>query len=279
MQSVMIRRLAEGDVSQVLDLMDSIECLALCDWENEELFRAQLANRKSVMLAAVNDKKLVGALVGGAFGKRGMICHAAVAPDLQLGNGIGTKLVHEAIAQFRQVGVEKVHLIVTAGNDDAVRYWTRRGFTPDSQCLTLERDVADEELSADSVSDFSHAQCDCLSRLVQEIQASGNEWLDAAVLEESISDENCLLLGREDPQGRALGIAGIFGFRAQISYLTAASAPDFQVVLNAALDRIRTKGVRRIHARVDRQDPSLPHWYDAGFSEQQGETTLEFALR
>ncbi len=109
MSDIQVARMSALDVLDVLGLMKADELLAFCSWENAALLHSQLKRDSSVMLVAKADEVLVGALIGGAFACRGMICHVAAEKG---GNGVGTQLLECALADFRQRKVSNVHLIV-----------------------------------------------------------------------------------------------------------------------------------------------------------------------
>lgn len=274
---VSIGRLTENDVTEAVKLMFAIDSLAMCEWENLELFRSQAINKRAVTLAARIDNQVIGSLVGGGFGRRGMICHAAVAPHMRGAFGVGRRLFESAVEEFRNFHIERIHLIVTAGNTAAREYWKRKNFVEDPWHVTLERDLHVEPLPCEGVFPVSKEHLGTVHQLLKK-QPERTEWCDESCLKESIQDPNCVMLCKEDQQGTSVCIGGAFGFRAQISSLIASSVEHFFALLNAALERFRAAGIYRIHTRVSREDPFLTQWFAAGFSEQVGETTLELAL-
>ena len=74
------------------------------------------------MLAAV-----VGAVLCGHDGRRGLIYHLAIAPAYQ-GRGIGKLLVGECIAQLRDTGIVRALILVARDNSGAHSFWLRSGW-------------------------------------------------------------------------------------------------------------------------------------------------------
>jgi ribosomal protein S18 acetylase RimI-like enzyme len=58
----------------------------------------------------------------------GAIQNLGIVPDYR-GGGLGTMLLFRALEGFRDSGIKRVHLEVTAQNDGAIRLYRRLGFT------------------------------------------------------------------------------------------------------------------------------------------------------
>ncbi len=80
-----------------------------------------------LFLVAETDGKIVGSLIGGYDGRRGMLYHLAVCAD-QRGQGIGEALMNEMEARLRARGCVKIYLLVTPENLDVVDYYQKRGW-------------------------------------------------------------------------------------------------------------------------------------------------------
>lgn len=93
---------------------------------------AMIANKMKVqpelLLVAVLDGVLVGAVMAGFDGVRGWIHHLAVAPEARR-RGIATALVRAAEAGLRRLGCPKVNLQVRASNTAVVAFYEALGFT------------------------------------------------------------------------------------------------------------------------------------------------------
>ena len=80
-----------------------------------------------LFLVAECDQKIIGAVMGGFDGRRGMIYHLAVQPSFQ-GQGIGSQLMDEVEARLRGKGCLKSYLLVTSDNGDVETYYQNRGW-------------------------------------------------------------------------------------------------------------------------------------------------------
>lgn len=73
------------------------------------------------------ERGIVGTILSGHDGRRGMLYHAAVIPEMQ-GKGLGYALVQAAMDGLRREGISKVGLHVFVSNKDGGRFWDRLAF-------------------------------------------------------------------------------------------------------------------------------------------------------
>ncbi len=87
-----------------------------------------LKRNPNTSYVAVLDKKVVGAILCGHDGRRGIIQHACVSPDCRR-MGIGKKLVDLALEALKKEGINKVLLVAFKKNDAGNAFWESQGFT------------------------------------------------------------------------------------------------------------------------------------------------------
>lgn len=80
-----------------------------------------------LFLVAEIDEKIVGSVIGGYDGRRGLLYHLAVARAFR-GRGIGTGLLNEVESRLRAKGCLKCYLMVTLDNDEAAQYYEHHGW-------------------------------------------------------------------------------------------------------------------------------------------------------
>lgn len=78
--------------------------------------------------AAMDNSKLVGAILTGHDGRRGYIYHTAVLPEYRH-HGIGRALVSAAMDALAQEGIHKVALVAFSRNGTGNAFWESMGFT------------------------------------------------------------------------------------------------------------------------------------------------------
>lgn len=92
----------------------------------EEIEKKTLRD-SDLFLVAEADGRIVGSVIGGYDGRRGLIYHLAVAKDFrQL--GVGSQLLDEVEARLRAKGCLKCYLMVTPDNPEAGRFYEKRGW-------------------------------------------------------------------------------------------------------------------------------------------------------
>ena len=80
-----------------------------------------------LFLVYETDGKLIGSVIGGYDGRRGMIYHLAVAQDYRQ-RGIGAALMEAVESRLKAKGCVKSYLLVVRGNEDAVSFYAKRGW-------------------------------------------------------------------------------------------------------------------------------------------------------
>ncbi len=71
--------------------------------------------------------RVVGSVIGGFDGRRGMMYHLAVAPE-ERQRGIGAALMDELERRLRQKGCIRYYLMVLYDNAEAIRFYEGRGW-------------------------------------------------------------------------------------------------------------------------------------------------------
>ena len=78
--------------------------------------------------AAVSDGQIVGIILAGHDGRRGIIHHLCVHPGFRR-MGIAGHLVSLAEAALKKEGIQKVFGMVFVDNDEANAFWEKQGYT------------------------------------------------------------------------------------------------------------------------------------------------------
>lgn len=87
-----------------------------------------LKRNPNTSFVAVCEQKVVGVILCGHDGRRGIIQHACVSPDHRR-EGIGQKLVDLALEALKEEGITKVLLVVFKKNEGGNAFWESQGFT------------------------------------------------------------------------------------------------------------------------------------------------------
>jgi ribosomal protein S18 acetylase RimI-like enzyme len=87
----------------------------------------KIARDPDLFLVAESDGTIIGSVIGGYDGRRGLIYHLAVAIAFR-GKGIGSCLMDEVESRLRAKGCLKCYLLVINDNTEAEKYYQQRGW-------------------------------------------------------------------------------------------------------------------------------------------------------
>ena len=87
-----------------------------------------LKRNPTTSFVATCDGKVVGVILCGHDGRRGIIQHACVSPDYRR-LGIGNRLVELALEALKEEGINKVLLVAFKKNEGGNAFWEAQGFT------------------------------------------------------------------------------------------------------------------------------------------------------
>ncbi len=125
----MIRTMTIEDYEEVSALWHRIRGFSIrsIDDSREGVARFLLRN-PSTSVVAVEDGRVVGAILCGHDGRRGCMYHVCVDPDYRM-RGIGKAMVVQAMTALKQEGISKVSLIAFTRNDVGNAFWRCIGWT------------------------------------------------------------------------------------------------------------------------------------------------------
>jgi ribosomal protein S18 acetylase RimI-like enzyme len=87
----------------------------------------KIARDPDLFLVAEENERIIGSVIGGYDGRRGLLYHLAVALDHRK-RGVGTLLLNEVERRLQEKGCLKCYLMVTLDNPEVERYYERRGW-------------------------------------------------------------------------------------------------------------------------------------------------------
>jgi N-acetylglutamate synthase len=124
-----IRLMVPGDYDMLYHLWTTTPGMGLNDIDDSrEGIVRYLARNPHTCFVAEQDGIIIGAIMCGHDGRRGMIHHTVVAEDEQH-RGTGTALVRAALEALRKEGISKVLLVVFSRNEKGNAFWEKQGFT------------------------------------------------------------------------------------------------------------------------------------------------------
>lgn len=124
-----IAKMTNEYYSDVYELWLSCKGMGLNNLDDSEQgINRFLERNPDTCFAAVEDGKVIGVIMAGSDGRRGYIYHTAVNPQYRK-RGIATALVETVMQAMKNIGINKVALVVFEHNEGGNKFWERLGFT------------------------------------------------------------------------------------------------------------------------------------------------------
>jgi ribosomal protein S18 acetylase RimI-like enzyme len=94
--------------------------------ERDEIAK-KIQRDPELFLVAELEGKVIGSVLGGFDGRRGMVYHLAVDVSYR-NNGLGEALMNELEKRMAQKGCLRTYLLVTRDNAEAIQFYEARGW-------------------------------------------------------------------------------------------------------------------------------------------------------
>lgn len=129
MASICIREYrAPDDYAAAVRLWNGVEKgIHIGPSDTADEIEKKLQRDPELFLVAEADGLLIGTVIGGFDGRRGLIYHLAVHASYR-SQGVGSRLMDEVESRLRSKGCRRCYLFVTPHNEDAMRYYEKRGW-------------------------------------------------------------------------------------------------------------------------------------------------------
>ena len=115
-----------NDYAHALELWESIEVgVHVGRSDTLEEIQKKLNRDPDLFLVAELNEEIVGTVIGGYDGRRGMIYHLAVHKAIRE-QGVGALLLNEVEKRLQAKGCVKSYLLVLADNENAIQFYEKR---------------------------------------------------------------------------------------------------------------------------------------------------------
>jgi ribosomal protein S18 acetylase RimI-like enzyme len=121
------REFVIDDYEEAVAVWNLAEGVEVAEGDSKEEIRAYLLRNPGLSRVAEDNGTIVGAVLCGHDGRRGLIYHLAVAPAYY-GKGIGKLLVQECVTRLRAAGIVRALILVAHDNSGAHSFWLRVGW-------------------------------------------------------------------------------------------------------------------------------------------------------
>jgi len=128
------------DYDKAVALWRMVEGVEVAEGDSKEEIRAYLLRNPGLSRVAEENGTMVGAVLCGHDGRRGLIYHLAVAPASH-GKGIGKLLVRECLTHLRATGIVRALILVAGDNAGAHSFWLRIGWEDVTDVIVMGIDL------------------------------------------------------------------------------------------------------------------------------------------
>ena len=136
------RSMTIEDYDDVYGLWGSSEGIGLSGADTRDQIERYLQRNQDFSFVAIDEGKLVGAVLCGHDGRQGYIHHLAVKESCRR-KDVGLHLVERTLGELREDGIQKCHLFVFSDNHGAIMFWKIVGFTQRIELSMMSRMMED----------------------------------------------------------------------------------------------------------------------------------------
>lgn len=121
-------------------LWEQCEGVHLGKADEREAIARYLRRNNGLSLVAMDDGRLVGTVLCGHDGRRGILHHLAVAKDYRR-KGVGKLLVTRACENLKACGLDRAWIHILADNGSGRQFWRRLGWQEMLQAVCGAKDL------------------------------------------------------------------------------------------------------------------------------------------
>jgi ribosomal protein S18 acetylase RimI-like enzyme len=129
-----------ADYHRACALWNEVEGVEICEGDSREEIRNYLERNPGLSRVAEENAVIVGAVLCGHDGRRGLIYHLAVARAYQ-GRGVGKLLVDDCVRGLREAGIKRAIILVAGDNPLGRKFWLRNGWENIEGAIPMGRDI------------------------------------------------------------------------------------------------------------------------------------------
>lgn len=122
-----IRVMTLDDYEDVYRLWQRTEGMSLGPEDDREGIVIYLRRNPDLCFVAVHEQAIIGVVLCGHEGRRGILRHLAVDPACRR-QGIATALIQHCLDGLLAQGISKCNIFVLDENPGGLAFWERRGF-------------------------------------------------------------------------------------------------------------------------------------------------------
>jgi len=123
----MIREMRIEDYAPAYSLWRATEGVSLDDEDSRDGIALYLRRNQGLCFVAIVGQQIVGTVLCGHEGRRGILRHLVVAPDFR-GKGIARDLINHARSALAHEGIRKCNTFILGSNVAGREFWKHMGW-------------------------------------------------------------------------------------------------------------------------------------------------------
>jgi ribosomal protein S18 acetylase RimI-like enzyme len=124
-----IKRMGIKYYQEIINLWENTDGVGINDYDDSEKGMKNFLKRNpnTCFIVKNKDNEIIGTIMGGNDGRRGVIYHLVVKSEYRK-NGIGKKLLEKVEKKFEKDGIRRINLFVLKENEIGNKFWERNGY-------------------------------------------------------------------------------------------------------------------------------------------------------
>ena len=128
------------DYDSAVELWRRVEGVEVAEGDSKEEIARYILHNPGVSRVAEEGTKIVGAVLCGHDGRRGLIYHLAIEPEYRR-QAVGKRLVEECLNALCTAGIKRALLLVAKDNASGRAFWHRCGWEDIPGALAMGIDL------------------------------------------------------------------------------------------------------------------------------------------
>ena len=125
---ISVEEMKISDYTEIMELWQNTKELFISkEFDNLEVISNYLKRNPKMSSVALNDEKIIGAVLCGHDGRKGSFYHLAVS-DKYRGQGIAKRMLKRSKEELKKNNIDTCFLFVHSENKKAIDFWKKDGW-------------------------------------------------------------------------------------------------------------------------------------------------------
>lgn len=139
-ENIHIREMVIGDYDRTIKLWQNTKGIGLSNADTNTNLNQFLKRNPGLSFVCEHGEEIIGTILCGHDGRRGYLYHLAVVEEFRH-QGIGNKLVAQALDKLHSENIDKCHLFLYNDNELAMLFYRKTGWKKRDNLLIYSKDI------------------------------------------------------------------------------------------------------------------------------------------